>query len=320
MIKCSVQGQELIVGSPVIAADSINYLTAEFIFRTHDWDGLVKIAHFSNGEHSADIELVDDRIPSSAGLNLSEGCWVVSLTGHAYDAGTLVQRITTTQARLTVKSSGVPDGEPIESLPSYGEQILGQVEEINEKLDSFTAEAETLPAGSEATASYDGLHFSFGIPSGPKGGTGDPGPKGEKGDPGDTGPRGLPGDPGPKGEKGDPGNDGINGTNGADGFSPSAMVSKSGRTATITIMDKNGTTTANVMDGTNGRNGTNGLDGEDGFSPVATVEKVGNAATITITDINGTTTATVYDGQPYILTAQDKADIAALVLAQMNNP
>ena len=250
MIRCSVQGQELIVGSPVIAADSINYLTAEFIFRTSDWDGLTKIAHFSNGEKSADIELIDDRILSSAGLNLSEGCWVVSLTGHAYDGGILVQRITTTQAKLIVKPSAVPDGEPIESLPSYGEQILGAVEEINEKLDSFTAEAETLPEGSEATASYDGQHFSFGIPTGPKGDTG---------------------------------------VNGADGFSPSAMVSKSGRTTTITITDKNRTTTANVFDGTNGRNGV------DGFSPTATVEKVGNASTITITDKNGTTTATVYD-------------------------
>lgn len=280
MIRCSVQGQELIIGSPVIAADSINYLTAEFIFRTSDWNGLTKIAHFSNGKKSADIELVDDRIPSSAGLNLSEGCWVVSLTGHAYDAGTLVQRITTTQARLTVKPSAVPDGEPIESLPSYGEQILGEVEEINEKLGSFTAEAETLPAGSEATASYDGQHFSFGIPTGPKG---DAGVKGDKGDTGDTGPTGPQGNPGAKGDKGDPG------VNGTDGFSPSAMVSKSGRTTTITITDKNRTTTANVFDGTNGRNGV------DGYSPTATVEKVGNASTITITDKNGTTTVTVYD-------------------------
>ena len=55
MIKCSVQGQELIVGSPVIAADSINYLTAEFIFRTSDWDGLVKIARLSNGKNAVDF-------------------------------------------------------------------------------------------------------------------------------------------------------------------------------------------------------------------------------------------------------------------------
>lgn len=60
------------------------------------------------------------------------------------------------------------------------------------------------------------------------------GPKGEKGDKGDTGPQG------PKGEKGDPG---------ANGFSPIANVTKSGDTATITITDKNGTTTATVKDG-----------------------------------------------------------------------
>lgn len=221
MIRCSVQGQELIVGSPVIAADSINYLTAEFIFRTNDWDGLIKIAHFSNGEKSADIELVDDWIPAAAGLNLSEGCWTVSLTGHLYYGDTLVQRITTTQAKLFVKPSAVPEGEPIESLPSYGEQILGKVEEINEKLGSFTAEAEMLPAGSEATASYDGQRFLFGIPTGPKGDTGDPG---------------------------------------TDGFSPVATAEKAGSTAVITITDKNGTTIVPAYDDTDLRNDVSDID------------------------------------------------------------
>lgn len=75
---------------------------------------------------------------------------------------------------------------------------------------------------------------------GPKGETGATGPEGPKGDTGDTGPQG------PKGEKGDPG---ANGANGADGFSPIANVTKSGDTATITITDKNGTTTAQVKDG-----------------------------------------------------------------------
>ena len=43
--------------------------------------------------------------------------------------------------------------------------------------------------------------------------------------------------------------DGEDGTDGADGYSPTASVSKSGSTATITITDKNGTTTAQVLDG-----------------------------------------------------------------------
>jgi len=42
------------------------------------------------------------------------------------------------------------------------------------------------------------------------------------------------------------GADGTNGTNGTDGYSPSASVSQSGSITTITITDKNGTTTANI--------------------------------------------------------------------------
>ena len=69
--------------------------------------------------------------------------------------------------------------------------------------------------------------------------------------------------------------------------SPTAVVSKSGDTATITITDKNGTTSASISDG---------QDGADGISPTATVSKSGDTTTITITDKNGTTTADVYDG------------------------
>lgn len=89
------------------------------------------------------------------------------------------------------------------------------------------------PQGETGPQGHQGLQ-------GPKGETGATGPQGPKGDTGDTGPQG------PKGEKGDPG---TNGTNGEDGFSPIANVTKSGDTATITITDKNGTTTAQVKDG-----------------------------------------------------------------------
>ena len=58
--------------------------------------------------------------------------------------------------------------------------------------------------------------------------------------------------------------DGADGQDGADGYSPSAVVSKSGDTATITITDKNGTTTATVKDGATGAAGRDGKDGKDG--------------------------------------------------------
>ena len=102
-------------------------------------------------------------------------------------------------------------------------------------------------------------------PQGPKGDTGDTGPQGPKGD---TGPQGLQGATGPQGPKGDTGDTGPQGPKGdtgatgsqgpqgpqgpagANGFSPVASVTKTGNTATITITDQNGTTTAQVSDGT----------------------------------------------------------------------
>ena len=61
-----------------------------------------------------------------------------------------------------------------------------------------------------------------------------------------VGMRGLQGE---KGDTGDTGATGADGQDGADGFSPSASVSKVGDTTTITITDKDGTTTASVYDG-----------------------------------------------------------------------
>ena len=75
---------------------------------------------------------------------------------------------------------------------------------------------------------------------GPQGVQGEKGEKGEKGDKGDTGERGEKGEKGEKGDKGD---------TGADGYSPSASVVRGEGKATITITDKNGTTSADVFDG-----------------------------------------------------------------------
>lgn len=130
-------------------------------------------------------------------------------------------------------------------------------------LENPGAQAETLEAGASATASYADGVFTFGIP---------------------------------RGAAGRDGTDGQDGAPGQDGVSPVANVSKSGSTATISITDANGTTTAQISDGTNG---TNGTDGADGFSPSASVSKSGDIATITITDKDGTTTAQVKDGQSY---------------------
>ena len=75
---------------------------------------------------------------------------------------------------------------------------------------------------------------------------GERGEKGETGQQGEQGPKGEKGDPGEKGEKGDAG---VAGKDGTDGFSPIANVVKDGSVITITITDKNDTTTATLTEG-----------------------------------------------------------------------
>lgn len=168
-------------------------------------------------------------------------------------------------------------------------------------------------------------------PPGPQGPIGPQGPQGPQGTPGETGPQGSQGPQGEPGQDGADGQNatitigqtstlapgsqatvsnvgtptnavlnfgipeglkGEQGVQGTPGINAQAYVTQNTGSATITIEDADGTTTATVYDGTDGTNGT------DGFSPVATVTQNTGSATISITDKNGTTTATVYDGTP----------------------
>lgn len=86
---------------------------------------------------------------------------------------------------------------------------------------------------------------------------------------------------GKDGQDGAPGAPGRDGEDGADGYSPTASVSKSGKTATITITDKTGTTTATVSDGEDGQPGQ---DGADGVSPAVTITETESGHNVTITD------------------------------------
>lgn len=87
-------------------------------------------------------------------------------------------------------------------------------------LDEFTevtVSAQTLPAGSSATASYSDGHLTLGIPQGAKGETGAQGPKGDKGDKGETGEQGIQGETGPQGPQGIQGETGPTGPQGPKG-------------------------------------------------------------------------------------------------------
>ena len=86
------------------------------------------------------------------------------------------------------------------------------------------------------------------------------------------------------------------------------------------VVNANGTITFTDSDGNSFTTSGESVIGADGFSPSATVQQTASGATITVTDKSGTTTANISNGAPgqdYILTAQDKTDIANIVLSEL---
>lgn len=104
---------------------------------------------------------------------------------------------------------------------------------------------------------------------------------------------------------GDGGEEGgsTGGGTGADGFSPIAYVVQTETGATISITDKNGTTTAEVL------NGKDGVDGSDGYTPVKGVDyfdgqdgspgKDGNGIKSAVLNADYTLTLAFDDGTSY---------------------
>ena len=169
--------------------------------------------------------------------------------------------------------------EKITQIDEKIDQSATAINNVNTAVDhikNMTANAESVPSNNTASASVtektDGFHFDFKIPKGKDGvsathewngttlsvtsasGTSSADLKGQKGD---------------------------------DGFSPAAKVDETADGATITITDKNGTTTANIP---------KGRIGEDGFSPTVSVTQENDGAALSITDKNGTKEAKLLNG------------------------
>lgn len=143
MITLFLQGQKLTLAQTVVAADSVAYLTARLIYKTAEWsDPDISVwAHFKLGDTQIDAEAVGGEIGTDSGVNLTAGDWSVWVTAHVYDGAELVRRITSTVATLTVKESGVTDGEPLPTK-SFGETILGEVRDIYNAVGDMIHDAE----------------------------------------------------------------------------------------------------------------------------------------------------------------------------------
>ena len=253
MIVGYINGQTLAVSHERIVSDSVDYLTAEFIFQTSDWQNCSKWAHFKQGETVYDILLIDDKIPKTAHLNLSSGIWSVYIHGNKSGS---TERITTNICEISVDKTGALEGEPLPEIPlEVAEQIMATIGSLDnldtsEKSNIVDAINEAIKTGkiesieqtktstedngeNEITITLtDGRKYSFKFYNGSKGSKGDKGDKGDpftyedftseqlaalKGEKGDKGDKGGKGDIGPQGEQGPQGPQGPKGDQGIQG-------------------------------------------------------------------------------------------------------
>lgn len=131
-------------------------MEAFFDFRTDDWSGLSKWAHFTKGEVTYDINLVGDKITKDMHLNLEAGTWEVKLHG-TNEAGNM--RVTTNAVFIIVDSYGsTKPGEVLPEVPlSAAEQIDAKAQIAKENSDIALKKATEV---SEAAARGD---FNFKI-------------------------------------------------------------------------------------------------------------------------------------------------------------
>ena len=109
-----------------------------------------------------------------------------------------------TAAAGSASTATTKAGEAAQSASSAAQSAQTASDAVQELVD-ITASADTLPAGSQATATYEDGHLTIGVPTGATGATGPQGAKGDTGATGAQGPQGEKGDTGATGAKGDPG-------------------------------------------------------------------------------------------------------------------
>lgn len=96
----------------------------------------------------------------------------------------------------------------------------------------------------------------------------------------------------------------MDGAKGNDGYSPTVSITDIPGGYNVTITDKSGAHSYNIL---------NGSPGAPGFSPIVSTTAITGGHKITIQDKYQTQYFDVMDGSDYVLTQQDKQDIAALV-------
>lgn len=148
MLTATVRGQQLQLRTPLIVADSINYITARFAFDS-DWEGRSITAFFVQGNTVIPAALNGNEITAEQGINLTAGTWEVKLTGVKGDS-----RITAGPVKINVLPFGsIEGGELPDISPTQYEQLLAMIGNLT---DLTTEAKENLVAAINEAATTGG--------------------------------------------------------------------------------------------------------------------------------------------------------------------
>lgn len=235
-------------GLEVFATKTVSYIEAHFDL-VDNWSGYDSVRAVWWNDYVRPISTVLDSdgvciVPTE--VLLRKGTVYVNLVGSIAENDVLTDRLTTIPITALVEkfNAHVDSTETAPITPSQFEQFVSIVHDEVSEVTGMAAEAETLPAGSDATASYSDGVLTIGIP------------KGDKGDTGATGPQGAQGIQGPQGPKGDTGATGATGPAGPQG--PQGIQGPQGE------VGPQGETGPQGPQGIQGEQGPQGIQGEVG--------------------------------------------------------
>ena len=242
ILNITANEQMLTVDEPIrISTNKVNYIEARFTLGDN-WSGYDSVRAVWFNDFYCISTVLDANgvcyVPSE--VMKRNGFVKVNLVGSISEDDVLTDRLTSYPivaviVDCTAQITGA-NTQPI--TPSQFEQYVSIVHEEVEKVTGMTAEAETLPEGSEADASYDNGVLTFGIPKGDTGATGPTGPQGPQGiqgPQGETGPQGATGPQGPQGIQGEQGPQGIQGPQGEVG--PQGPKGDKGDTGEVSLSE-----------------------------------------------------------------------------------